>query len=138
MVHLLLGEELRLGRQGGDASCRLGLPQRGKGTAQQWGGELLLPQGRLLREQALVPDQQPQDALLRPGGADVVVSQLPLLGLELDRRVQVPPQLLPLLPGEAAFEGPLDLQPHGLRRDLGGLCGPGGVDLPLYRIGKGG
>ncbi|CAN3998277.1 Stage II sporulation protein AC, partial [Dysosmobacter welbionis] len=43
---------------------------------------------------------------------------------------------MPLLPGEAAFEGPLDLQPHGLRRDLGGLCGPGGVDLPLYRIGK--
>ena len=57
--------------------------------------------GRLCREEVLVQDQQPQNALLRPGGANIFVPQLPLLGLQLGRRVQVPPQLLPAAPGRA-------------------------------------
>ena len=100
-IHLLLGEELRSKPPGRDASGRLGLPEQGEGTAQQGGGELLLPQGRLLREQALVPESAaagcPSSAR-----AERMLSyrRLPLLGLELGRRIQVPPQLRPFLLGE--------------------------------------
>ena len=95
--------------RGQSSSLGLRLPHPGVGPAQQGGGELIFPQGRFVGEQLRVPVQQPQDPLLRPGGADVLVPQGPFLRLELGGGIQVFPQFRPLFPCHPAFECPLDL-----------------------------
>ena len=95
MAHLL---RRQLPRQGGRLEGEaLPVPtaQQGVDLRQHRGGELLRLQSRLhSREQLRLQQEEAEHPLLRPGGADVLIPQRPLLGLDLHRRGQ----LLPLLP----------------------------------------
>ena len=65
----------------------LRLPEQGVNPAQQRGGELRLQKRRLLGKETVVQQEKPQNSLLRPGGAEVFISQRALPGLYLRGRV---------------------------------------------------
>ena len=131
MAHLLRRQRRGQRRH---AAAAPAAPQLTVNAAQQGRGELLLPQRRLRREQAVVLHQKPDDALLGHGAAQIVVADGALRGLEGAAEIQLLPLLHPPVPVDAALEGALHLHTHGLRRQPRRLGGAVGVHVPLHGV----
>ena len=100
-------------------------------------GEFLGLHRSQLRKQRWVLHHQPQHPLLRLGGADILITQLPFGGLGSKNRSHgLTLRLFLLFPSLFA---PLsfDLRQHGVSLHTGKLRSLTAINLPLHRTGQG-
>ena len=135
MIHLLRPQH---GSQRCHTAPSPALPHLVVDMRQRRRGKVLRQHRHLLREQAVVLQQQTDDALLRHGAAHVGVTHASFDGLAIADGIHLPALLLLLSLGIAALPSALHLHAHGLRRQAGGLRRAGGIDLPLHRVAQSG
>ena len=132
--HLLRGEDAAQLRQPLRLVAPPALPEVCIDLPQHRRGELLLAQGTLLPEKAVVLHQQADDALLGHRAAQIFVPQAAPRGLQRHGGAHLAALAVALFLARLALEGAVHLEPQRLGRQSRRLGGTRRVDLALHGV----